>query len=81
MSSVEQRIAAITDSTAHLVAQLRELDELREQIRRALLVAKSAPRLSRQNRKSTTPGVFSKRPAAMAPRGRNGHRGSNFVAS
>jgi len=50
MSSIQRRIVAVTDSTAHLVAQLRELDELREQVRRAL---------RRQNSKSITPGVFS----------------------
>ena len=53
MSSIQRRIVAVTDSTAYLVAQLRELDELREQVRRAL---------RRQNRKSITPGFFSKRP-------------------
>ena len=30
-ADLEQRIAAVTNSTANLVAQLRELDELREQ--------------------------------------------------
>jgi hypothetical protein len=45
MSSIEQRIVAVTDSTANLVAQLRELDQLREQVRKALLLR--APRLKR----------------------------------
>jgi glutaredoxin 2 len=35
MSPLEQRIAAITNSTANLVARLRELDELREQVKAA----------------------------------------------
>jgi len=30
-ADLEQRIAAVTNSTTNLVAQLRELDELREQ--------------------------------------------------
>src|SRR5215831_5184185 len=36
-ASLEQRIAAVTNSTANLVSQLRELDEVREQVREALL--------------------------------------------
>jgi hypothetical protein len=35
-----QRLAAITDATANLIAQLRELDELREQVRKAELSAR-----------------------------------------
>jgi hypothetical protein len=35
MSSLQQRIAAFTDMTANLVTQLRELDLLREQVRKA----------------------------------------------
>jgi hypothetical protein len=35
MSSLQRRIAAITDTTANLIIQLRELDELREQVRKA----------------------------------------------
>ena len=65
MVSIQRRISAVTDSTAHLVAQLRELDELREQVRTALLLR--APRLKRRNRKGTTPRVFSKRAAARLP--------------
>ena len=37
MISLQQRIAVITDMKANLVAQLRELDRLREQVRKALL--------------------------------------------
>ena len=33
--SKPQRIAAISEATADLIAQLRELDELREQVRKA----------------------------------------------
>jgi hypothetical protein len=42
MSSLQQRIAAITHTTAKLIAQLRELDRLRERARKAqLLVLRS----------------------------------------
>jgi DNA/RNA endonuclease G (NUC1) len=42
MSPLEQRIAAVIDSTANLIAQLRELDELREQVRKALAVSQES---------------------------------------
>ena len=61
MSSIQQRITEVTDSAANLVAQLRELEQLREQVRTALLLR--APRLKRRNRKGGTPRVFSNRPA------------------
>jgi hypothetical protein len=35
-----QRLAAITDATANLIAQLRELNELREEVRKAELLAR-----------------------------------------
>ena len=35
MSSLQQRIAAFTDMIANLITQLRELDLLREQVRKA----------------------------------------------
>jgi len=35
MSSLQRRIAAFIDTTANLVTQLRELDLLREQVRKA----------------------------------------------
>jgi len=59
---IQERISAVTASTANLVAQLRELEQLREQVRTALLLR--APRLNRRNRKRTAPRVFSKRAAA-----------------
>jgi hypothetical protein len=37
MISLQQRIAAITGTTSNLIAQLRELDRLREQVREAEL--------------------------------------------
>jgi hypothetical protein len=35
MSSLQQHIEAVTDTTANLITQLRELDLLREQVRKA----------------------------------------------
>ena len=46
MSSLEQRLAAITGTAANLKAQLFELERLREQIRKALL---SAEKISNRN--------------------------------
>jgi hypothetical protein len=40
MSSIQERIATITDTTSNLVAQLRELDRLRESVRKAELSAR-----------------------------------------
>ena len=41
MSSLQQRIAAVADETSGLVAQLRELERLREQVRKAELARRS----------------------------------------
>jgi hypothetical protein len=49
MSSLQRRIAAITDTTANLIAQLRELDRLREQVRKALLSAQKSPQPKRRS--------------------------------
>jgi hypothetical protein len=49
MSSLQRRIAAVTDTTANLIAQLRELDRLREQVRKALLSARKSPQPKRRN--------------------------------
>ena len=38
MSSLQRRIATLTHSTAGLIAELRELERLREEVRRARLV-------------------------------------------
>jgi hypothetical protein len=48
MSSLQRRIAAITDTTADLIAQLRELDRLREQVRKALSPARKLPQPRRR---------------------------------
>jgi hypothetical protein len=37
MSTLQERLAAITDTTANLKAQFRELDRLREHVRKAEL--------------------------------------------
>jgi hypothetical protein len=49
MSSLQRRIAAITDTTAHLITQLRELDQLREQVRKARLSARKLPKPQNEN--------------------------------
>jgi hypothetical protein len=43
-----QRLAAITDATANLVAQLRELNQLREQVRKAELSARRSRAISQR---------------------------------
>jgi len=39
MSTVQQRLAAVAETAANLKAQLRELDRLRDQVRKAQLLA------------------------------------------
>jgi hypothetical protein len=39
MSSLQQRLAAVTDTITNLIAQLRELDRLRERVRKAEISA------------------------------------------
>jgi hypothetical protein len=39
MNDLQRRIVAVNDATAQLVAQLRELDQLREQVKKAQLSA------------------------------------------
>ena len=55
MSPLQRDIAAITETTAKLVVQLSELEQLREQVRKALLSTKRAPRLKRRNGTGTFP--------------------------
>jgi hypothetical protein len=43
-----QRLAAITDATANLIAQLRELNELREEVRKAELLVRRSRSISRR---------------------------------
>ena len=40
LSSIQERIATVTDSTSNLIAQLRELYRLRESVRKAQLLAR-----------------------------------------
>jgi hypothetical protein len=51
MVSLQQRLAAVSDTTAHLIAQLRELDGLRERVRKA----ERARRSRRVDRRKRTP--------------------------
>jgi hypothetical protein len=55
MSSLQRRIAALTHSTANLIAQLRELDRLREQVRKAQLSSKRSVQPKRRNGSGTIP--------------------------
>jgi hypothetical protein len=49
MISLHQRLAAVTDRAANLIAQLRELNELRDQVRKAELAQRSR-RVERRKR-------------------------------
>ncbi len=49
MSSLQRRIASVSDTTANLIAQLRELDRLRDQLRKALLSVRKSPQPKRRN--------------------------------
>ena len=48
MRSLQQRIAAVTNMRANLIARLRELDRLREEVRKAQSSARRL-RLKRRN--------------------------------
>ena len=50
MNSLQRRIITVSDSSANLIAQLRELDQLRDQLRKALVSAKKAPGRKRHSR-------------------------------
>jgi hypothetical protein len=50
MSSRQQRITAVTDTTADLIAQLRELSRLRKLVRMALLSTRKPRRIDRRKR-------------------------------
>ena len=53
MTSLQRRISAITRETDHLVAQLCELDRLREQIRKAQLAVRRSRRIDHRKRRRT----------------------------
>lgn len=61
MNSIHRRIAAVTDSMTHLIAELRELDQLREQVRQAVLKNSRVKGLNRSGR----PRVLSRRAADL----------------
>jgi hypothetical protein len=45
MRSLEQRLAAVTDTVANLNAQFSELNRLRERVRKAQLLARRSGRM------------------------------------
>jgi hypothetical protein len=61
MSSLQQRIATVADTTANLIAQLRELDRLRDQVRDARLSARSGMGTS------VSQGLIGNRPTVSLP--------------
>ena len=48
-------LLAVSDMTANLIAQLRELDRLREQVRKALLLARKSPQPKRNGMGAISP--------------------------
>jgi hypothetical protein len=54
MSPLQQRIAAISTNTANLIAQLSELDQLREQVRKATQLKRPVSQLKRRNGTTAT---------------------------
>jgi hypothetical protein len=60
MGTLQERIAAYADASANLLIQLIELDELREQVRKAqlsLVVPKQLKRPASINRRVLAPSV------------------------
>jgi hypothetical protein len=47
---LQQRVAAVTDTAADLIAQLNELNRLRERLRKATLSARKSRRIGHRNR-------------------------------
>ena len=80
MMTLQRRITAVTETTALLIAQLRELERLREHVRKALLLVEIAPRQRRRNGTRAVSGIFRGRPSSnrrmtgtgLASRGRLG---------
>jgi hypothetical protein len=50
MSFLQQRLATVTDAAANLIAQLCELNELRERVRKAQLSVRRPGRTNRRKR-------------------------------
>ena len=57
MSSLQRRIASVTSITANLIAELSELDRLRDQVREAQLAAQSSRRYIEGKRPRVPGGV------------------------
>ena len=55
MRSLQQRIAAVTNMRANLIARLRELDRLREEVRKAQSSARGLRRPKRRNGEGAIP--------------------------
>jgi hypothetical protein len=60
MSSIQERIAAVTDSTTKLVVQLHELNELQERVSKAELARRSL-RLGTRKQRTPSPNGFENR--------------------
>jgi hypothetical protein len=50
MIPLNERIASVTNTTANLIAQLHELNRLRERVRKAQLSARRSRRIYRKKR-------------------------------
>jgi len=72
MSSLQRRLAAVAGTTANLIAQLRELDRLREQVRKAALSARKSPQPKRRNGNGAIPRSHRKPPDREPALGRGG---------
>jgi len=81
VSALQQRIAAFTRTTADLTAQLRELDRLREQVRKALLSAQKSPQPKRRSGNGGVPRSHWKSTNREPARGRGAaHESHRHVA-
>jgi hypothetical protein len=69
MPSVQQRVAELASTTADLIARLRELEELRERVRKAEISARTLRRITnkvQRARPRTRSKPFSNRPRHRA---------------
>jgi hypothetical protein len=80
MSPLHRRIAAVTDTTANLIAQLRELDLLRERVRKARLSVKREPRRKRRNGNAAIPRLSPELTEREPARSRSGAPESTAAA-
>jgi hypothetical protein len=56
MDSLQKRIAAYADASANLLAQLNELDELRERVKKAVPFAHLRPKALKEKARQHEPG-------------------------